>query len=99
VFWIGHELEAFLEKPLETVGANAKSIELIDAHDLVKLGFREGGAFEKHDHGDEAMVMTIMRIPQRRSTITITTRRPKLTMTTITTRPPRLVTTVTTTAN
>jgi zinc transport system substrate-binding protein len=54
VFWVGHELEAFLEKPLETVGANAKSIELIDAHDLVKLGFREGGAFEKHDHGDEA---------------------------------------------
>jgi len=54
IFWIGHELEAFLEKPLETVGANAKSIELIDAHDLVKLGFREGGAFEKHNHDDEA---------------------------------------------
>ncbi|MCO6410218.1 zinc ABC transporter substrate-binding protein [Hoeflea alexandrii] len=54
VFWIGHELEAFLEKPLETVGADAKSIELIDAHDLLKLGFREGGAFEKHDHADEA---------------------------------------------
>jgi zinc transport system substrate-binding protein len=54
VFWVGHELEAFLEKPLETVGANAKSVELIDAHDLVKLGFREGGAFEKHSHGDEA---------------------------------------------
>ena len=54
VFWVGHELEAFLEKPLETVGANARSIELIDAHDLVKLGFREGGAFDKHDHGDEA---------------------------------------------
>jgi zinc transport system substrate-binding protein len=54
VFWVGHELEAFLEKPLETVGANAKSVELIDAHGLVKLGFREGGAFEKHSHGDEA---------------------------------------------
>lgn len=53
VFWIGHELEAFLEKPLETIGANARSIELIDAHDLVKLGFREGGAFEKHDHAEE----------------------------------------------
>ncbi len=53
VFWVGHELEAFLEKPLETVGANAKSVELIDAHDLVKLGFREGGAFEKHMHGEE----------------------------------------------
>ncbi|WP_421875909.1 zinc ABC transporter substrate-binding protein [Pacificispira sp.] len=50
VFWIGHEMEAFLEKPLETLGANAKSVELIDAHDLTKLGFREGGAFEMHDH-------------------------------------------------
>ncbi len=54
VFWIGHEMEAFLEKPLETVGANAKSVELIDAHDLIKLSFREGGAFEKHDHDDHA---------------------------------------------
>ena len=54
VFWIGHELEAFLEKPVETLAANAKSVELIDAHDLVKLEFREGGAFDKHDHGDEA---------------------------------------------
>ncbi|MCC0014013.1 MAG: zinc ABC transporter substrate-binding protein ZnuA [Hoeflea sp.] len=52
VFWIGHELEAFLEKPLETVGANARSVELIDAHDLVRLDFREGGAFEKHSHDD-----------------------------------------------
>jgi zinc transport system substrate-binding protein len=42
-----------LKSRLETIAANAKSIELIDAHDLVKLGFREGGAFERHDHGDE----------------------------------------------
>ncbi|WP_422372164.1 zinc ABC transporter substrate-binding protein [Hoeflea sp.] len=54
VFWIGHELEAFLGKPLETIGANASSVELIDAHGLVTLGFREGGAFDKHDHGDDA---------------------------------------------
>jgi zinc transport system substrate-binding protein len=54
VFWVGHELEAFLEKPLETVGAKAKSVELIDAHDLVKLGYREGGTFEAHGHDDEA---------------------------------------------
>jgi zinc transport system substrate-binding protein len=55
VFWIGHELEAFLEKPLETVAAKATAVELIDAHELIKLGFREGGAFEKHsddDHDD-----------------------------------------------
>ncbi len=45
-------MEAFLKKPLETVAAKAKAIELIDAHDLVKLEFREGGAFENHDHDD-----------------------------------------------
>ena len=54
VFWVGRELEAFLERPMETIGTNARSIELIDAHDLVRLGFREGGAFEKHGHGDDA---------------------------------------------
>ncbi|MBL1419892.1 MAG: zinc ABC transporter substrate-binding protein ZnuA [Alphaproteobacteria bacterium] len=50
VFWVGHELEAFLEKPLETVGAKAISVELFDAPNLIKLGFREGGTFEKHSH-------------------------------------------------
>ncbi len=52
VFWIGHELEAFLEKPLETIAKKATSVELIDAHDLVKHPFREGGAFEAHEHDD-----------------------------------------------
>ncbi|MCB1549767.1 MAG: zinc ABC transporter substrate-binding protein, partial [Hyphomicrobiaceae bacterium] len=52
-FWVGHELESFLEKPLETVATKAKSVELIDAHGLAKLGFREGGAFEKHSHDHE----------------------------------------------
>ncbi|HSO48547.1 MAG TPA: zinc ABC transporter substrate-binding protein, partial [Rhizobiaceae bacterium] len=33
--------------------AKAKSVELIEAHDLVKLPFREGGAFEKHGHGED----------------------------------------------
>lgn len=54
VFWVGHELEAFLEKPLETVGANAKAVELNDAHGLVKLEFREGGTFDDHGHEEEA---------------------------------------------
>ncbi len=54
IFWVGHELESFLEKPLETIGANAKSIALIDAHGIEKLSFREGGAFDKHGHEDEA---------------------------------------------
>lgn len=52
VFWFGHQLEAFLEKPLEAIAKDAKSVELLDAHDLIKLEFREGGAFEKHGHDD-----------------------------------------------
>jgi zinc transport system substrate-binding protein len=57
VFWVGHEMETFLASPLETVGANAQSVELIDAPDLIGLTSRKGGAFEKHDDkhdGDEA---------------------------------------------
>jgi hypothetical protein len=92
VFWVGHELEAFLEKPLETVGAKAKSVELIDAHDLVKLGYREGGAFETHGHDDEAAHdghVTIMTTTRRPRPNTITTRRPIMTTTMTTARRPR----------
>ncbi|MEM7300656.1 MAG: zinc ABC transporter substrate-binding protein [Pseudomonadota bacterium] len=53
VFWVGHDLEAFLEKPLEAIAAKATKIELLDAHDLVKHKFREGGAFDAHDHESE----------------------------------------------
>lgn len=54
VFWVGHGLEAFLEKPLELLGGDARVVELDDAPGLTKLKFREGGAFEPHDDGDEA---------------------------------------------
>lgn len=53
VFWIGHGMEAFLEKPLASLGGDAKVVELDDAPGLTKLKFREGGAFEPHDDGDE----------------------------------------------
>ncbi|NNH31306.1 zinc ABC transporter solute-binding protein [Rhizobium sp. SEMIA 4085] len=54
IFWVGPGLEAFLEKPLESLGSGASIAELEDAPGLVKLKFREGGAFEAHDDGDEA---------------------------------------------
>ena len=53
VFWVGHGLEAFLEKPLESLASKAEVVELDDAPGLEKLKFREGGPFEAHDHGDE----------------------------------------------
>ncbi|NRP74045.1 High-affinity zinc uptake system protein ZnuA [Ensifer psoraleae] len=49
VFWVGHGLEAFLDKPLDALGSNAKVVELGEAPGLEKLKFREGGAFEAHD--------------------------------------------------
>ncbi|WP_245425977.1 zinc ABC transporter substrate-binding protein [Rhizobium sp. J15] len=51
VFWTGPGLEAFLEKPLEALGSDASVVELDNAPGLVKLPFREGGAFEPHDDG------------------------------------------------
>ncbi|KSV67155.1 zinc transporter [Sinorhizobium sp. GL28] len=53
VFWVGPGLEAFLDKPLDALSGSAKVVELSEAPGLEKLKFREGGAFEAHDHGDE----------------------------------------------
>jgi zinc transport system substrate-binding protein len=54
VFWVGPGMEAFLEKPLEALGEDASVAELDKAPGLTKLKFREGGAFEAHDHAEEA---------------------------------------------
>ncbi|NBB47257.1 zinc ABC transporter solute-binding protein [Rhizobium sp. CRIBSB] len=54
VFWVGPGLEAFLEKPLEALPKKAKVVELEDAPGMTKLPFREGGAFEGHEHDDHA---------------------------------------------
>ena len=53
VFWIGHELEAFLEKPIETVAAQAHTVGLLDVDGIQTHEFREGGAFDAHDHDDD----------------------------------------------
>lgn len=50
VFWIGPALEAFLERPVETLGTDATIVTLGDSDGLTKLAFREGGPFEAHDH-------------------------------------------------
>ena len=52
VFWMGHELESFLEKPLEAIATKAKVVELIDSQGLKRLDIREGGAFDDHGHDD-----------------------------------------------
>jgi len=52
VFWVGHELEACLEMPTETLGRDAVAVELLDTAGLHRLGYREGAAFEEDDHDD-----------------------------------------------
>ena len=52
VFWMGDELETFLEGPIENIAQNATAIKLIDAHGLKKMKFREGGMFDDHGHDD-----------------------------------------------
>ena len=54
MFWVGHELEAFLEKPLETIATKAKAVELLDNDAITKLAPRETGNFEAHEHEEEA---------------------------------------------
>jgi len=49
VIWVGEDLEAFLEKPLQTIAKKAKNIELMDLKGIKKLEFREKNIFEEHD--------------------------------------------------
>lgn len=52
IFWIGEDLEPFLEKPVETVGARAHAVALMDAPGMIHLVPRSGGSFERHGHDD-----------------------------------------------
>ena len=52
VFWIGEDLEAFMEKPLESLASNAKKIAFMDLASIEKLKFREENIFDDHDDHD-----------------------------------------------
>jgi len=52
VFWMGHELESFLEKPLEAIATSSNVVELIDSNNLKKIEMREGGMFDAHAHDE-----------------------------------------------
>ncbi|MCO5730184.1 zinc ABC transporter substrate-binding protein ZnuA [Rhizobium sp. SSA_523] len=56
VFWVGPGLEAFLDKPLDALAGKADVVALSQAPGVERLPFREGGAFEAHQHDDHAHV-------------------------------------------
>ena len=53
IFWIGEDLENFLEKPLNSIAKTAEKIELMEIKGLNKLVFRERNIFEEHDDHKE----------------------------------------------
>ena len=52
IFWVGEDLENFLEKPLSSIAKKAEKIELIEIKGLQVLKFRERNIFDEHDHED-----------------------------------------------
>ena len=53
IFWVGEDLENFLEKPLKSIAKKAEKIELMEIKGLNKLEFRERNIFEGHDDHKE----------------------------------------------
>ena len=54
IFWVGEDLENFLEKPLKSIAKKAEKIELMEIKGLQVLKFRERNIFGDHDdHGHD----------------------------------------------
>ncbi len=52
IFWVGEDVENFLEKPLGSIAKKAEKIELMQIKGLQVLKFRERNIFDDHDdHG------------------------------------------------
>ncbi len=52
IFWVGEDVESFLEKPLSSIAKKAEKIELMDTKGLQVLKFRERNIFDEHGHDD-----------------------------------------------
>ena len=53
IFWVGEDLENFLEKPLNSIAKKVEKIELMDIKGLNVLSFRERNIFDEHDDHDD----------------------------------------------
>ena len=53
VFWVGEDVENFLEKPLKSIAKKAEKIELMEIKGLTKLKFRERNIFDEHGHKED----------------------------------------------
>ena len=78
VFWIGEDLENFLEKPLKSIAKKAEKIELMEIKGLTKLKFRERNIFEDTTMVIKKMITMIM---QRKRTIMMIMQKKRMIMT------------------
>ena len=53
IFWVGHNLESFLEKSIESLRGDATVIALMEAPGVHALSYRAGTTFEAHDHATD----------------------------------------------
>jgi len=53
VFWIGEPLEPWLHRSIESLAADARSVELMETEGTTELEFRQGTTFEKHGHAHD----------------------------------------------
>tara|TARA_B100000963_G_scaffold315506_1_gene294704 strand:+ start:111 stop:932 length:822 start_codon:yes stop_codon:yes gene_type:complete len=54
IIWVGEDLEAFLQKPLNTIAKKAVKVEIMNLNGIKKLKFRKKNIFEGHgDHGHD----------------------------------------------
>lgn len=54
IFWVGHEFETFLDKPIDALGDKATVISFEEAEGINKLPLRGGGSFDEHGHEGKA---------------------------------------------
>ena len=50
IFWVGEDLEAFIEKPLKSLAKDTKKISFMELGSISKLTFREENIFDHDDH-------------------------------------------------
>ena len=75
IIWVGEDLEAFLEKPLNTIAKKAVNVEIMDLSGIKNLSLEKKNIFEGHDdhgHGHKEKNMTIMGMGIKRKNMTIT---------------------------
>ena len=53
IFWVGEDIETFMERPLESIVKKAEVISFMELESINKLKFREESIFEDHDDHDD----------------------------------------------